>query len=177
VADATAASAAASSAHSRQASLDAASSSTALYRQRLSVLQDRAKLATGAPVSHVGMAAPVAAPAAAALPFAVASSAVPAPSTTPVPATSLTSIDAIRARFKSARISDENSTPAVAAPAPNGAAAPASSSAAGGLSAAPVSQPVPVAAPAVSSIDAIKARIAALNKNAAAATAPAAHTQ
>jgi hypothetical protein len=145
-------------AHSRNSSTDLsgdAASSTALYRQRLSVLQDRAKIATSS-------SAPGGAP--------FTSSAAPA--TTPTahstlqPSASLSSIDAIRARFKTAR-SDENSAPPPAhSPIPSPSpGAPA----AFGNAAAPV-QPAAAAPVGASSIDAIKARIAAMQKSAAAST-------
>jgi hypothetical protein len=129
----------------------ASTSSTALYRMRLSVLQDRAKIATAATAAGASASTPVSAhtpsPLSASLP--VTGSAQPAPL---AHAVSMSSIDAIRARFKSTR-SDENSAPAQ----PDAAAA-----------AAPPAAAPAIPAPTVSSIDAIKARIAAMNKNAGA---------
>lgn len=129
-------------------SADAASSSTAAYRQRLSQLVDRAKLATG-------QAAPAVAPSAH-VPVVAA-----APHVAPVVVTATSgsaTIDAIRARFKSAAKTDENNV--------NGgsvALAPPADPAV-----TPLSQHQPAAqqaaAPKPSSIDAIKARIAAMNQ-------------
>jgi hypothetical protein len=158
----------------------AAASSTALYRQRLSVLQDRAKMATAVQAGAAAGLAPTPSPSSATLSSSSSSSSLSAaPAVSPavggasssLPHTqSLSSIDAIRARFKSARSSDENS-----APAPADAQSSAASGVGSGLSAAPTTQQ-PAAtgatAPAVSSIEAIKARIAAMNNKQTAPTAP-----
>ena len=125
-------------------------SSTAAYRQRLSQLVDRAKLATG------GAPAP-----AAATPTTTSTiSATPA-ATAPVVASTSGSatIDAIRARFKSAaKSTDENSVSAMTPATPSDPPAVP-------LAQQPVVQQA--APPKPSSIDAIKARIAAMNQKTA----------
>ena len=142
-------------------------SSTALYRARLSVLQDRAKIATSAQ-----SATP--APASAGVAPSSASSTATAPAALPH-AVSMSSIDAIRARFKSAR-SDENIAPSdpLAPPAAvsvGGAANASAATSAPAVAALATSNTNvhPPASSTASSIDAIKARIAAMNSKAPAA--------
>lgn len=120
--------------------------STALYRARLSVLQDRAKVATASQATTIPPTTTAAA-------TPTNTNTTTTASTIGAPSTQAT-IDAIRARFKSAKAADENATDAHASTTPTAAAA----------SAILTTQQQPPAAKPPSSIDAIKARIAAMNK-------------
>jgi len=155
--------------------------STAIYRQRLTMLQDRAKLATTAmPATHTtptepAAAAPLSSPPASTNDAVPVSVSAPAPSTTTNTST-LSSIDAIRARFKSAttRTSpDENTlhgTSTNESSSTNANATHATASSVLSNLNTNVNKTLPqsngqTSSTHMSSIDSIKARIAAMNKN------------